>query len=404
VRASVIVVSHGRPAALARCVAGVAQLDHPAFELVVVADPDGVAALETRPDAGRIKLLRFDTANIAQARNIGIAAAAAPVLAFIDDDAVPEPTWLDRLTAPFAADEVCGAGGFVRGRNGVSFQWQASSADAAGRRTPRAPDAPLPPGAVWRTEGTNMAFRAEALRGIGGFDPRFAFFLDETDVNLRLPGRTVIVPEAEVHHGFAESARRRADRVPRTLFEIGASSAYFLQKHKKSAETERLAELRCDERRRLLRHMVAGRLEPRDVRRLLADLEAGIAAGRDRAAAARDSAAPMRDAPPPFRPFRTTAPGAKLVLEGPWRRRKELESQAQAAAAQGLRPTLVLFAPDPRVLKVSFRLPGYWAHVGGQFGRGPRSDPALQWARRRARVAAEVGRIAPVRGLPLSAP
>ncbi|MCB2123539.1 MAG: glycosyltransferase, partial [Rhodobacteraceae bacterium] len=67
------------------------------------------------------------------ARNLGLAAAAGEIVAFIDDDAVPEPRWLARLTAPFADPGIAAAGGFVVGRNGISFQWRASCADSHGR-------------------------------------------------------------------------------------------------------------------------------------------------------------------------------------------------------------------------------------------------------------------------------
>ena len=49
-----------------------------------------------------------------------------------DDDAVAEPTWLSRLSAPFANAKVVAATGFIRGRNGFSFQWQACEVDAQG--------------------------------------------------------------------------------------------------------------------------------------------------------------------------------------------------------------------------------------------------------------------------------
>ena len=42
VRTSVIVVSRHRAAALTRCLTGLAQLDHPDFEVIVVADRKSV--------------------------------------------------------------------------------------------------------------------------------------------------------------------------------------------------------------------------------------------------------------------------------------------------------------------------------------------------------------------------
>jgi cellulose synthase/poly-beta-1,6-N-acetylglucosamine synthase-like glycosyltransferase len=128
--ASLIIVSRHRPAALVRALMAVAQMDHPGFEVIVVADPAGVAA--ARATGLALKLAVFDQANISAARNIGLGMAAAPVVAFLDDDAVPEPTWLTRLTAPFDDNRVTAAGGFVLGRSGLAWQWRAAFVDAGG--------------------------------------------------------------------------------------------------------------------------------------------------------------------------------------------------------------------------------------------------------------------------------
>lgn len=399
-KVSVIVVSRHRPDALQRCLKGLEQLDHIGFELVVVCDPASAEVIAGRPDAPRVKLWEFDEANVSAARNIGIAAAAGEIVAFIDDDAVPEPTWLDRLIAPFSDPEVVATGGFVRGRNGVSFQWQASQTDHTGRRYDVSPTAALPPGRVWRTEGTNMAFRKAGLTAIGGFDEAFAFYLDETDVNLRLSGRIVIVPEAEVHHGFLASARRRSDRVPRDLFEIGASVGYFLTKHAPDLRAEIVAQNRGSERRRLLRHMVAGRLEPRDVRLLLQSFDAGCLEGQTRRAQLGLFSEDVLEERTDFLPFRREPAGPQTLVTGPWSARNHLKQNALEAACAGERPTLILFAPDARYLQVRYASEGVWMHVGGQFGRGLRDEPLWRWARRRDRVAEELRRTATIRGLP----
>src|SRR5690606_23264203 len=162
-----------------------------------------------------------------------------------DDDAVPEPTWASRLAAPFAHPRVGAAGGFVRGRNGISFQWRALAVDHLGQDHPLEVDpegVSLHEGTATRavkTQGTNCAFRRAGWLAAGGFDPAFRFYLDEADVNLRLAAAghlTAVVPRAEVIHGFAASARRRADRVPADLTDIGASTAVFLRRHAPGAD------------------------------------------------------------------------------------------------------------------------------------------------------------------------
>ncbi len=129
---SVVVVSRGRPAALLRCLRALEQQFHPAFEVVVVADAGGAEAVAAAFPQ-RCKLIRFDSANISVARNLGIAAAAAPIVAFIDDDAAAEPSWLTALAGGFDLPGVAAAAGYVRGRNGISYQWRARELDRAGR-------------------------------------------------------------------------------------------------------------------------------------------------------------------------------------------------------------------------------------------------------------------------------
>ena len=404
---SVIIVSRGRPEALARCLRGIAGLCHDRFEVVVVADPAGLAALE--PWRGRIKTLVFDEANIARARNLGLSLAAGKVVAFIDDDSVPEPTWLARLVAPFADDEVGAAGGPVIGRNGIRLQWGPSAADRLGQRQPLATDPVLPArhrGSRDRgikTEGTNMAFRRDLLLRIGGFDERFAFYLDETDVNLRLGALgvvTAVVPLAQVHHAFGPSDRRRRDRVPRDLTEIGASLAVFLKAHGTDPAT-RFAEEHAAQRRRLLGHMVAGRIEPRDVGRLMASFRDGWTRGLARAPVQARIAAE----PAPFLAF--AGPPAPLrhhtVLSGrPWQRRA-LAARAAALAATGATVSVIILSPSALFHRVTFTDDGYWLQTGGLFGRSLDSDALFRLWRFRDRVAREVERVRLLRD-PASAP
>lgn len=52
---SVIIVSHGRPDALCVALTGVGQLNYPSFEIVIVADAAGVAAVRAHPLADQVK-------------------------------------------------------------------------------------------------------------------------------------------------------------------------------------------------------------------------------------------------------------------------------------------------------------------------------------------------------------
>ena len=403
--ASVIVVSRGRPQALRRCLLGLEQLDHPSFEVIVVADHPGRDAVTEMGWSERVKLIPFDKANISQARNLGIAHAAGTIVAFIDDDAVAEPTWLRALCAPFSEKAVAAAGGFVRGRNGISYQWKARSIQNDGEAHPLEVD-PLQTtvltgqaGRGIKTEGTNMAFRREVLAAIGGFDPAFRFYHDEADVNLRLAERgaaTAIVPLAEVHHGFAASDKRRQDRVPLSLFDVGRSTAIFLNKHYGGVERPVIKRLVAERRAGLLRRMVAGVIEPGDVRKLLKSLKDGLREGAD---------LPLNDLKPIprsdslFLKFATFGETGCRLLAGRRLVRDALRQDARNFVSEKTRVTVFSFSRTAVFHKVVFTDAGYWEHSGGIFGRSDRSESLFRLFTLKSRIKEEANRIARVRGL-----
>jgi glycosyltransferase involved in cell wall biosynthesis len=92
---TVVVCTRQRPAALARCLAAL-DLDHPSYEVLVVdnsaGDPD---ARRLAADAGA-RYVVIQAPGLSRARNAGARAARGAIVAFIDDDAVPERDWLRR--------------------------------------------------------------------------------------------------------------------------------------------------------------------------------------------------------------------------------------------------------------------------------------------------------------------
>jgi GT2 family glycosyltransferase len=340
---------------------------------------------------------------IGAARNDGIDAAAGAIVAFLDDDAVPEPAWLDHLVAAMEETGAPAATGHVRGRNGISFQWRdrAIGRDGFVATRPTGGEAPRVPAAstgITMLEGTNMAFRREVLVALGGFDEAFRFYLDDADIALRLfdaGHAAAVVPLAQVHHGFAPSVRRRRDRMPTDLHDIGRSLAIFLRAHFGPGETPvALAAHREGERLRLVRYMVAGLCEPRDVGRLLARFDEGsregltapFGMGREIASA------------PSGASFRKDAIPEALILAG--RSRRPLRETAAGAAACGKTPSLFLFGPSALYHHVRYDEAGYWEQAGGLFGRADRAASLVRFRTFRQRLAEETGRVAKVRGLP----
>jgi len=390
--ASVIVVSRHRAAELVLCLASLSQQDHPNFEIIVVADPAGLAAA-SRSDLAA-KLVPFDEANISAARNLGIAAASGGIVAFIDDDAVAEPTWLARLAAAFANPKVVAATGFVRGRNGISFQWQACEVDAQGLDHSLPPEAAILAGRKGRavkTQGTNCAFRRAVLAAIGGFDPAFHFYLDEADVNLRMAGLglTAVVPEAQVQHGFAASARRRKNRLPTTLHEIAASIAVFLRRHSPETLEQESIPAIAHQQARITRLQAEGKLDSSAA----AQLQHSLAMGWD------DGMARALQTPPPLpecteAPVKTkSGPRRGHVLAGRFWQKTALCQRAATLAEQGEIATVFIFFPSLRAHKMRYVAPGYWLQTGGLFGWSTRSGRRFRLTGFRRRVAEESLRI-----------
>lgn len=406
---SVVVVSKGRPAALVRCLRALTQQSHDPFEIVVVADKPGRQAMTTRPEIDRrIKVVKFDEPNISVARNLGIAEAAGEIVAFIDDDAVAEPLWLEHLTGPFSDDRVSATTGYVIGRNGISFQHRLSDVGPEGdsRAVPFQGTAPqiVNPSAMRaiKTQGTNMAFRRDVLLRLHGFDPELRFYLDDADLDIRLArsgGKVAIVPLAQVHHGFAESVRRRRDRVPRTLHDVGASLAVFLQRHSYPQNAWLAGRKEREERRRaLIEHMIAGRIEPRDVNRLLRTFDEGWSEGQNRELAPLQ---PIVPAESPFLRYRPLVPRQDhAVVSGRVWQEDACRDRALALAEAGHVVTLFLLSPTALYHRVRFDLGGYWIQRGGLYGRSIREGSFTKLTRFRARIRQEVGRLVPVRGSP----
>ncbi len=398
---SLIIVNFDRVVTLRLLLKSLEFQRYPNFEIIVVTN----LSEEERPRSPLpIRWVAFCEANISAARNRGIAAAAGEIVAFCDDDAVPEFGWLDALVPAFRNPQVGSAGGFVRGRNGVSLQWAAIWFDRLGRDrkmalTGSGPHV-FPPksGRYIKTVGTNCAFRRDALVGIGGFDEAFRFYHDEADVDLNLAKagwHAAIVPEAEVHHGYAEGPHRTRRRVPKSLFEIGASEVAFARFHgPEGALDGHRARVRRHQARRLDRLFVLGLVSGAEMRRLLAGLEDGFAAGLER----MPTPGVFSDNAAAFQPVPAHKAERHLIITGPFSPRTHNRVLAAKTADTGAEVTLVEVELSHRNLMVHFQPEGYWRHRFGLLGHAERDRPR-PFAGVSRRIHSEISRVAVQRGL-----
>ena len=174
---TVCICTHNRSRLLRECLGGLAgQVDADKAVVLVV----GSACTDDTPNAvaefeGKIPDLRYiaeETPGTPVARNRGLAEAWTEYIAFLDDDAIPQPGWFTATLDAFTKHGADGVGGRVipqwRGRRpwwiGETYYPLLGSVDFGDGIF--SPEKFLPTGA-------NMAFRTEVLRGVGGFDPKF---------------------------------------------------------------------------------------------------------------------------------------------------------------------------------------------------------------------------------------
>ena len=172
-------------------------------------------------------------------RNVGICMAQGDVVAFIDDDAIPEPEWLTQLAEAYADPMVGAAGGFVYNHTGYEFQYKYCLVDRFGNADLSLPG-PTPHLSFPKSYsfphllGCNSSFRRSALLEIGGFDEEYEYFLDETDVCLRIVDAGYVIaqlPNAYVHHKYAPSNIRGENKVARYRYPVIKNKIYFMLKH-----------------------------------------------------------------------------------------------------------------------------------------------------------------------------
>jgi GT2 family glycosyltransferase len=201
---SVVVATYKRATLLPRLVEAIAGQDVPgALEMIVVDDasPDETPSV-LRELAQRYPNLRVvrqaDNAGPATARNVGWRQAAAPLVAFTDDDCVPQPGW---------------AAGIIEGLR---------DADLVQGSTLPNPAQVANIGPFSRTlevtsdsgfyQTCNMGYRRELLERVSGFDERFPDPAGEdTDLAWRslAAGATArFLPAALVYHDIRPSSFR----------------------------------------------------------------------------------------------------------------------------------------------------------------------------------------------------
>ncbi|NMO90354.1 glycosyltransferase family 2 protein [Actinomycetospora sp. TBRC 11914] len=238
VPASVIVCAHTnrRRGDIEDALASLARQTCPPLEVVLVVDHnESLLAWARDRFAGEARVVASTwPAGLSGARNTGVGEAVGDVLAFLDDDAVADPTWLERLVGHYAEPDVVGVGG------GAFPVWEDQ------RPTWFPPEffwvvgcsyvgLPGETATVRNFIGANMSYRREAFEQAGVFTLGLgrvgstALGCEETEFGIRvraaLPGaRFVYDPSAAVRHSVGVE-RGRVTYFLRRCYAEGVSKA-----------------------------------------------------------------------------------------------------------------------------------------------------------------------------------
>jgi glycogen synthase len=292
---SVVVNTDGRAAALRNVIDSFRHLDYPSFEVIAVCGPTSDGTRDTAQQyaaRGWIKYIECPLRNISQSRNLGIKFASGEIVAFIDDDAIPEPEWLRQLAAAFDEIEVGGAGGAVFDHTGYNLQYTYAACDRLGNpildtHEPAVENSYPFCERFSYVQGTNCAFRREYLIRIGGFDEEYEFYLDETDVCCRLTDSGIRIrrlSDAAVHHKYLPSHMRNEHRVTTVKYPVIKNKIYFSfvnnhGHHPFETILEDALRFVASMRADLEFHVRDGRLRPIDLDAFEDDAEAALQAG-----------------------------------------------------------------------------------------------------------------------------
>jgi hypothetical protein len=100
-RMSVVICTYNGARTLRECLEGVTRLDYPDFEVIVVIDGSTDQSAKIASEFPFRIVHCQKNGGLSNARNIGMHEATGEIVAYLDDDAYPDPLWLRRLAIAF---------------------------------------------------------------------------------------------------------------------------------------------------------------------------------------------------------------------------------------------------------------------------------------------------------------
>lgn len=218
---AVAVATRDRPQGLARCLLGILSGESLPRELVVVdqgkTDASGVVSSFDAPAGVALRHVGQARIGLSASRNEAVRLTTAPILAFTDDDCVPEARWLTEIDRAYRESPELGTvtGPVLPLGPPTAGTYPVASREGSRRVAFFGYVPPWQPGT-----GANMAVRRDWLSRVGGYDERLGVGsrgggAEDIDLVFRLLQAGAHIryePGALVRHERQPAHRRRATR------------------------------------------------------------------------------------------------------------------------------------------------------------------------------------------------
>ena len=237
---TVIVCTRDRPQLLENCLVALVRQTHPNFDILIV---DNARLPQVRDICRRhgVEYCHEPVPGLSRARNTGARVARGAIVAYIDDDAIPNPDWLSALVRDFENPAVAAVTGQIRYVKACDRTRLMLSDDAPYEMAARSRNAFDQGTQAWFAkacfggigDGGNMAFRRDLIAGPAIFDERLGRgqTLDGGEEHVAFMSlishgyRVTHTPEAVIRHpGPATPEQQRA----RHFNNLRSSIAYLM--------------------------------------------------------------------------------------------------------------------------------------------------------------------------------
>lgn len=215
---SIVICTYNRAKYLERCIESLKKQTHTNFEIIVVNGPSTDETNQVLMKDPEIKLVKQKELNgLSFARNLGIEKSSGEIIAFIDDDAIADENWIKYLVEGYTDESIGGVGGPVFDITGKWYQFKNGYISKAGIPSfiiEQDLNFNDPKGEFFNyIMGTNSSFRKSILYEVELFDEKIKYYIDETDVCVRVikSGYKIKhIDNAIVFHEMTEGHNRKS--------------------------------------------------------------------------------------------------------------------------------------------------------------------------------------------------